>query len=117
MIKTLIAVAVAGAFALPLATAASAAGDNQPGAISDSGGRFDQLDKNHDGFVSRDEAKDAVELKTRFTELDQNNDGKLTRDEYDALHAGARAAVGATGTGRKPGKGSGDSSATGANTK
>jgi hypothetical protein len=91
--------------------------------------RFDELDRNRDGYVSRDEAKDAVELNTRFTELDKNNDGKLSREEYNALHEGAS---GATGTGRvgasgaderrpgrspAPGKGGGDASTSGANTK
>jgi len=107
MIKTLIAVAVAGAFALPVAAAPSASDDT----------RFDQLDKNHDGFISRDEAKDAAELNTRFTELDKNNDNKLTREEYEAVNADTRGATGATGMGRTPGKSSGDSSSTGANTK
>jgi Ca2+-binding EF-hand superfamily protein len=46
---------------------------------------FDRLDRNRDGYVSRDEAKDAPELQTRFSELDTNNDGKLSREEYDVL--------------------------------
>ena len=133
MIKTLIAVAVAGAFALPVVAAASAGGDNiviaqsgggavdgtmkQPGTGATADSRFERLDKNHDGFISRDEAKDAAELNTRFSELDTNNDGKLSPEEYGALNAGTRGASGATGMGRTPGKGSGDSSSTGANTK
>ena len=139
MIKTLIAIAVAGAFALPVAALASAgsdnivvaqaggadaatsggqAGSNPPGTASpgsprdattstdrDTGatGRanpstgasstrmgFERLDKNHDGFISRDEAKDAAELNTRFSELDKDNDGKLSREEYNALDTSAR---------------------------
>lgn len=119
MIKTLIAVAVAGAFALPVAAAPSVSDDRatRSGAGTTADSRFDQLDRNHDGFISRDEAKDAAELNTRFTELDQNNDNKLTREEYNALNVGARGASGTTGMGRTPGKGSGDSSSTGANTK
>jgi len=137
MIKTLIAVAVAGAFALPVVAAASAGGDNiviaqsggsaadgtmkQPGTGATADSRFERLDKNHDGFISRDEAKDAAELNTRFSELDTNNDGKLSPEEYGALYAGTRGAAGTTagttGMGRAPGKGSGDSSSTGANTK
>lgn len=149
MIRTLLAIAVAGAFALP--GAASAANDNiliaqggggdtgasnrQEGASppgqaspgsprsttsgmdrstgaarhtnpSGSGsttrhGRFDALDKNHDGYVSRDEAAKASELNTRFSELDTNNDGKLSRSEYGALHSSAR---GATGKGAMSGR-------------
>ena len=177
MIKTLMAVAVAGVFALPVA--ASAASDNivvaqagggsgggadapdmanrQPGTTSQPGtmesdkmnagatqrpargatgtstrGRFDRLDTNGDGFISRDEAKDAPELQTRFSELDKDNDGKLSREEYGALNEGSRGASGATGTGRMsgsgaeprqpgrsptPGKGGGDASTSGSNTK
>ena len=124
------AVAVAGAFALPVAALASATNDsivvaqggggdtgassrqegvNPPGQASPGKGamgatakhgRFEALDKNHDGFVSRDEAKDASELDTRFSELDANNDGKLSREEYNALNKSAR---GATAPGKGPG--------------
>jgi hypothetical protein len=134
MLRTLMAIAVAGAFALPVAALASAANDSIVGAQGGGGdtgassrqegvnppgpaspgkgamgatakhGRFDALDKNHDGFVSRDEAKDAAELDTRFSELDANNDGKLSRDEYNALNKSAR---GATGTGSMSGKAEG----------
>jgi hypothetical protein len=166
MVKTLIAIAVAGAFALPLAAQAASGSDNivvaqgggggggdtgtssrQPGATppgqvspgtprsaatgadretgadthanpsgaggdrSASGrsarGNFERLDKNHDGYISRDEAKDASELNTRFSELDRDNNGKLSREEYNALHAGSRGATGTTGTGRSGSSSSG----------
>ena len=109
MIKTLIAVAVAGACALPLA-AASAAGDKLlvaqagGGAGATANNRFNALDKNHDGFISRDEAKDAAELNTRFTELDANNDGKLSREEYNGVNASARGATGSTADSTATGK-------------
>lgn len=54
---------------------------------------FDRLDKNHDGFISRDEAQDAKELNTRFSELDANNDGKISREEYNAVIRGASGAT------------------------
>ena len=122
--KTLMALAVAGALAVPMAAEASAASDTMLVAQASTGaskdvhprgtsldphGRFDELDVNHDGYVSRDEARNADELNTRFSELDRDNDGKLTRQEYNAFdadrraqgHAPAeRAASGATGTGK-----------------
>ena len=160
MLRTLMTIAVAGAFALPVAALASAANDNilvaqsggggdssaspkqegtnppgqaSPGAprssasgidrdtgaasrtnptgkgesaagATSSRGRFDALDKNHDGFISRDEGKDASELNTRFTELDANNDGKLSRDEYNGVNASARGATGSTADSTATGK-------------
>jgi EF hand domain-containing protein len=161
MIKTLMAAAVAAAFAVPMIAQASAVNDNiviaqgggdtgnssrqpganPPGAISpgtprdaatasdrDTGaaahanpsgapssresttgatarsGDFDRLDRNHDGYISRDEANNAAELNTRFSELDKNNDGKLSRDEYNAIHAGKRGASGATASSSADGK-------------
>src|SRR5258706_14484505 len=106
MVRTLISVGVAGAFALPVVAAASAGGDNiviaqtggsgadgtmkQPGTGATADSRFERLEKNHDGFISRDEAKDAAELNTRFSELDTNNDGQLWPDEYVSMSAGPR---------------------------
>lgn len=69
-----------GLFVLLLAVAGSAYANDAGG-----GARFDELDRNADGFVSRDEGRDAEELQTRFSELDANNDGKLSRDEYAVL--------------------------------
>ena len=91
---------------------------SQPGAMSSDkasaagtspSDRFDRIDRNHDGYISRDEAKDASELDTRFSELDRNNDGKLSREEYNALSSGSSGASGATATG--------PTSTSGANTK
>lgn len=64
-----------------IAAAAPARADGDAG----SDARFNDLDRNGDGFVSRDEGRDAEELNTRFSELDANNDGKLSRDEYAVL--------------------------------
>ena len=59
-------------------------------------GGFAGIDKNGDGHISRDEAKDAT-WENRFTELDKDNDNRLSHSEFDAMQAGAGAA-GATGT-------------------
>jgi outer membrane protein assembly factor BamB len=43
-----------------------------------------KLDKDGDGVISREEAKDS-ELKDGFDSVDTNGDGKLTRGEWDAI--------------------------------
>ena len=98
MIRTLIALAAAGILAVPMATSAAddTSSEKTAAAGTSRDSRFDELDKNHDGFVSRDEGKDAEELHTRFTELDVNNDNKLSREEYGSLKRDAHGASGST---------------------
>jgi len=66
-------------------------------------GGFSALDKNNDGHISRDEAKDAT-WSNRFTELDKDNDGRLSQSEFNAMQAGAGATVapGTTSSGGAP---------------
>ena len=107
--KTLIAVAVASAFAVPFAASADddktqaapsktekAPGSAASGRTTSSAALFDRLDKNNDGFVTRDEARDATELQGRFAEMDKDNDGKLSRSEMRALDNDRRGAAGST---------------------
>jgi hypothetical protein len=104
-LKTLIGVAVAAAFALPLS--ATAADDKATsGATKPDGGAeamFKALDKNNDGFISKEEAKGTPHDKD-FSSLDKNNDGKLTRQEHAAApeHAKASASSGASAPEKKP---------------
>ena len=51
-------------------------------------GGFAGLDRNGDGFISREEAKDAS-WNNRFSELDKDNDGRLSASEFSAMGAGA----------------------------
>jgi len=103
--RNLIAIAVAGAFALPLTV--HAGGDKaSQGASGGSGAEkmFQALDKNKDGFVTRAEAKGTPHDKD-FTSLDKDNDGKLSRQEHAAApeHAGEKAASGSTSGGGSSG--------------
>lgn len=43
---------------------------------------FDALDKNHDGFLSRQEVAGDKELAKRFAKFDANRDGRLNVDEF-----------------------------------
>jgi hypothetical protein len=94
----LIAAAVAAAFAAPLAAqtpstqtgsaessgAASAGVTAQPGAAM-----FRELDKNKDGFISREEAKGSPH-ESQFDKLDKDGDGKLSNSEHAAAHAAGK---------------------------
>src|SRR5262245_16963116 len=100
-LKTLIAAAIAAAFAWPLAAGAqdkssggtSAGGDKaSAGATKDDGGAeamFKALDKDKDGYLSKEEVKGTPHDKD-FAKLDKNGDGKLSREEHAAApeHAG-----------------------------
>lgn len=46
---------------------------------------FQNLDANHDGKISRDEAKNAPEISNNFSTADVNKDGKLDASEFSAL--------------------------------
>jgi len=102
--KTLAAAAVAAAFALPFAASADndkaksekASGSSASGRTTGSAALFDRLDRNRDGFVTRDEARDATELQGRFAEMDKDNDGKISRSEMRGLDNDRRGAAGAT---------------------
>lgn len=43
---------------------------------------FLQLDVNHDGYITREEAKRSADITARFERLDTNHDGKISSDEF-----------------------------------
>jgi hypothetical protein len=86
-----------GAAGSSSAPASSAPASGAAATGSTAAGGFAALDKNNDGYISRDEARDAP-WNTRFSELDKDNDGRLSRSEFDAMQAG----TGATGSGSSP---------------
>jgi hypothetical protein len=113
IMKSLIAAVVATALAIPFAaTAADKAASGAAGASGASAteSMFNALDKNHDGFISREEVKGSAGEKD-FAALDKNNDGKLSREEHAAASGGDKSPTSASrGTsapsgGSSPGKG------------
>ena len=118
-LKTVIALAIAAAFAAPVAAQTSSGTDNRvtggtnapdrpanapksetpaaaTGGTAAAGGTaasgFSALDRNNDGHISRDEARDAS-WSNRFTELDRDNDQRLSQSEFDAMSSGAGAST------------------------
>ncbi|MBI1301248.1 MAG: hypothetical protein GC137_06265 [Alphaproteobacteria bacterium] len=47
--------------------------------------KFNRLDQNNDGVVTRDEVPD--DYKRKFKKLDTNNDGKVTKQEVRKVNA------------------------------
>lgn len=86
--KSLIGFCIAVGWAGAALPGTQAARDTVVSRMAQADRRFDELDRNRDGYLSRDEAGEAHELDTRFSELDVNNDGKLSRDEYRVVSAG-----------------------------
>ena len=52
------------------------------------GQRFEKLDTNADGRLSRQEAAAYPEIAQRFGQMDANKDGFLSRDELASKHRG-----------------------------
>jgi hypothetical protein len=83
--------------------ASGASGSAASGATKSNGGAeamFKSLDKNNDGFITKEEAQGTPHDKD-FATLDKNSDGKLSPEEHAAApeHAGDKAATGGTSGG------------------
>ena len=77
-----------GLIAAALITTAATA--NEPGGDKDRSrqaaeAKFESLDRNDDGRVSKSEARDDSKLSAQFTSADTNSDGYLTEPEYTAM--------------------------------
>ena len=57
--------------------------------ISKPGDKFGTLDKDHDGMVSKAEARKDTQLKSQFDALDGNKDGKLDQSEFAQFEVGS----------------------------
>jgi hypothetical protein len=110
-LKKLLVLSLAATFAAPVLGQSSgrgleakdvnpAAPSNTPSAGATAGG-FAAMDRNNDGYISREEGRDAS-WNGRFSELDKDNDGRLSQSEFDAMDA-TRGAAGAT-AGDQPAK-------------
>ena len=99
--KPLVVASAIAALVMPLSV--GAAGDTASSAKAGSSGAektFEALDKNKDGFLSKDELKGSPHDKD-FAKLDKNHDGKVSREEHGSTAMGATggaASSGATGS-------------------
>ena len=53
---------------------------------------FEQLDRNEDGFLTRDEIVKVAQIAARFDKFDLDRDGRLDRGEFRGLVASLRSA-------------------------
>jgi len=83
--KTLLTLAVLTALAAGTAFAAAAPAPDVSATSAQPAARV-KLDSNGDGIVDRTEAAQHPRLAGKFDELDKNKDGKLTKDEMPARH-------------------------------
>lgn len=84
ILKSIFAAALTAALAAPLA-AQQTPPDKDPqrqARPQDKG--FAELDRNQDGYLSRDEAKDEA-WTSRFSEIDRDNDERISQSEFEAL--------------------------------
>jgi Ca2+-binding EF-hand superfamily protein len=70
------------------------------GATSEEQQEFNKLDKNHDGSISRAEAKGSEHEKD-FSKFDKNKDGKLSKQEFSAAEKSEEAASGGSHSDKK----------------
>ena len=98
--KTLIAAAISTAFAASAFAADDKASSGSSAARENVGAEkmFQALDKDRDGYLTREEAQGTPHAKD-FDTLDKNHDGKLSREEHAAAPEHQSGSTGATSSG------------------
>lgn len=79
MIKALI-----GVLAVTLFTTAAVAGD-ETGGSKHSTAKFNKMDRDKDGKLSKEEIKNDSTLTAQFAAVDQDSDGYLSEEEFTAM--------------------------------
>ncbi|HEY8252822.1 MAG TPA: hypothetical protein VIG70_19700 [Burkholderiales bacterium] len=95
-LKTVMTLAMAAVFTTPVLAQQTGSGQEprDTNTATPSVRGFPAMDRNNDGYISRDEARDAP-WSNRFSEMDKDNDSRLSLGEYDAM-VQQGAAAGAT---------------------
>jgi hypothetical protein len=71
--------------AVMLAAAGAAACAAEPLPPQDRPEAFQKLDRDRDGFISRQEAAAQPEVEANFDKADRNKDGRLSLDEFETV--------------------------------
>ena len=68
---------------------------SETGAAAGAGahGGFSTMDRNNDGYISREEAREAT-WNNRFSELDKDNDGRISQSEFNAMGSSTTGGMG-----------------------
>jgi EF hand len=68
---------------------------SETGAAAGSGAAsgFSAMDRNNDGYISREEARDAT-WNNRFSELDKDNDGRISQSEFNTMGSSTTGGMG-----------------------
>lgn len=77
--------ALIGMLAVALFTTAAVAGDETGGKEHSKAAKFDKLDSNKDGRVSKTEAQTEETLSAQFASVDQDSDGYVSKSEFTAM--------------------------------
>ncbi len=79
--RKVITLAAASALSLGMLTSASAQGFMESKAMK----KMQESDKNKDGLISREEAKNMPRLEKNFDAIDTNKDNQLSKEELTAF--------------------------------
>jgi Ca2+-binding EF-hand superfamily protein len=81
--RTLLTLVSASALSLSMLSTASAQGFMESRALK----KMQESDKNKDGLISREEAKNMPRLEKNFDAIDANKDNQLSKEELEAFRA------------------------------
>jgi Ca2+-binding EF-hand superfamily protein len=81
--RTLLTIVSASFLSLSMLSTASAQGFMESRALK----KMEESDKNKDGLISREEAKNMPRLEKNFDAIDANKDNQLSKEELQAFRA------------------------------
>lgn len=77
--------AILGVAAVALITSTAVAGDESKDSKHTAAAKFEKLDTDKDGRLSKDEVRTERTITAQFAAVDQDSDGYLSQTEYSAM--------------------------------